>query len=297
MTTLDDIERRRLRRRLWFWRILALILLAVAAAALLAPEPGPSGPRVARVQLSGVIADDPERDAFLESLAEDDEVRAVILRINSPGGTTVGAEALYDSLRRLAARKPLVAIAGEVAASGAYIAALAADRFIVRGNSIVGSIGVIAQHPELSELLDSIGVRMVEVKSSPLKAAPSPFAPADEAALEVERAMIRDAYAWFRDLVAERRGLRGAALERVADGRIMTGRMAVAAGLADQIGAEREARAWLEERGVPADLPVADARPREKGASTLERLIDLLRGAGSAARALTAGPRLMSIQR
>lgn len=188
--------------------------------------------------------------------------KAVVLSIESPGGTTTGAEKLYDELRRLAAKKPVVAVVGTLAASGAYIAALGADRIFARGNSLVGSIGVLIQYPNFAGLLDKVGVKYEAVKSSPLKAAPSGFEPTSEEARAAMAALVGDSFDWFKGLVKERRGLSDAELAQVDDGRVFTGRQGVPLKLVDAIGGEREAIYWLEsERGVAKDLPVRDWKP------------------------------------
>ncbi|MGG7565309.1 signal peptide peptidase SppA [Rhodovulum sp. DZ06] len=255
-----------------FWRVFAVVVfIAILGAA--GPEPhAPRGPHVARVWLTGLLASDPAREELLAELAGDDDVEAVLLRIDSPGGTVTGSEILFQNLRKLAEDKPVVAVLGEVAASGGYIAALGADRIFARGNTMTASIGVIMQYPKLDGLMDKIGVEMHELKSSPLKAEPSPFGETPEAALEIHRAMIADGYAWFRGLVAERRGLSGAALDAVADGRVMSGRMALEAGLIDALGGEAEAAAWLEaEHAVTS--PVLDAEIEEEEEPMLLRLL------------------------
>lgn len=306
-----DMEGRRASRRpfAWlraflglftFWRIFAVVVLLLIIGAM-RDDAAPSGPYVARLWIDGLIVDDAGRDALIADLRDDDDVKAVILRINSPGGTTAGSEALYISLRDLAAAKPVVAALGSVAASGGYIAAIGADWIVARGNTMTASIGVVMQYPQLTGLLDRLGIEMKEIKSSPLKASPSPFVEAPAAAIAVQREMVADSYAWFRGLVAERRGLEGAALDAVADGRVVSGRMALDAGLVDVIGGEPQAVAWLRaEHGVtaaPRDAEIEEARQK--------RLIDLvfsqlgvevptflLREA--AGRALS-GPRLMSV--
>ncbi len=217
--------------------------------------------------LSGFIMDDRERDEMMEKLAEDDMVKAVIVSIDSTGGATTGGEALYESLRRLTQAKPTVATVGTVAASAAYMAAIATDHIVVRRTSITGSIGVLFQYPEISQLMDKIGVKLEEVKSAPLKAEPSPFKPASPEARAVIAGIVNDTYNWFVDIVAERRGMaRGTALT-LADGRIFTGRQAVEQKLVDTIGGEKEALAWLaKERGIDDTLPIKDWEPeRESG--------------------------------
>jgi protease IV len=254
------LERRRVRRRLAFWRIVAIVAVVVAIVALIPRAVGPiSGEHLARIRIDGIIFDDPARDRALRRLAESTRVKGVIVHIDSPGGTVAGSEALYESLRKVAAAKPVVAVMSEAAASGGYIAALAADHIVARGNTLTGSIGVIAEIPNIAGLLEMLGVEMTRVKSTPLKAEPSYTTRPDAAALSAERALIEDSYAWFKGLVSERRGLSGAALDEVSDGRVFTGRQAAALGLIDAIGDEDTARDWLAaNRDLAADLDVVD---------------------------------------
>ncbi len=187
-----------------------------------------------------------------------------MLTIESPGGTTAGSEVLFDELRRLAAKKPVVAVVGTMAASGAYIAALGADRIFAKGNSIVGSIGVLIEFPNFSGLLDKIGVKLEAIKSSPLKATPNPMEPTSEATRAAMAALVADSFDWFKSLVKDRRHLSDDELAQVDDGRVFTGRQGVPLKLVDAIGGEREAIAWLEaEKGVAKALPVRDWRPQK----------------------------------
>ncbi len=254
-------ERRRKWRRSAFWRGFAVAaVLALLIGFFNFGDTIASGrDQIARVSLEGVILDDPARDRLLAEIAETENVRALILRINSPGGTTVGSEAVFAAIREVAAEKPVVAVMGEVAASGGYIAAIAADHVIGRGNTLTGSIGVILEYPDLSGLIERIGIGVETVRSSELKAEPSPFRPTNPAARAVEEALVADSFVWFRGLVSERRGLEGAALDAAANGAIFTGRLALERRLIDAIGGEDEAIAWLESR-EPAlgELPVRD---------------------------------------
>ncbi|MCB1353697.1 MAG: signal peptide peptidase SppA [Rhodobacteraceae bacterium] len=261
-------ERRRKWRRSAFWRgfFVALFLLIALGVALSLTGLETARDHVARVSIDGFIGESRERDEMLDEIAESDTARAVILRINSPGGTTAGAEALYAALRRVAAEKPVVAVMSEVAASGGYVAALGADHIVARGNSLTGSIGVIMEYPDLTRVMDRIGVEMETVRSSPLKAEPSPFRPTSPAAREVSEEMVADSYAWFRGLVAERRGLEGESLSDVTNGAVFTGRIALENGLVDEIGGETEAIAWLESREPElSDLPVVNWEREEQG--------------------------------
>jgi protease-4 len=257
------VDRRRMRRKLTFWRVsaLAIALIALISAAV-ALAPGGQwlarGDYIARIRVQGLIRSNQDRVAALERLAES-RARAVIIHIDSPGGTTAGAEQLYDSLRALQAKKPMVVVVDGLAASGAYIAAISADHIIAQDTSLVGSIGVLFEYPNFSALLKTIGVQVESIKSSPLKAAPNGFEPTSPAARAAIEAIVLDSYAWFKGLVKERRTMDDAQLAAVADGRVFTGRQAVGLKLVDGLGNEKTALAWLEkEKKVPATTPVRD---------------------------------------
>jgi protease-4 len=227
------------------------------------PKIGNVRPQIARISVGGFIAGDQRMSELFKRVASASSVSGVVISINSPGGTTSGSEELFRGIRELADAKPLVAFVDGMAASGGYITALAADRIVARETSIVGSIGVLFQYPELSKLLGQIGVSVEEVKSSPLKAEPSPFRPAPPEARAALQAVVNDTFTWFKGLVGDRRRMSEAELAAVSDGRIFSGRQAVPLKLVDQIGSERDAIAWLErEKGVARDLPVRDWKPR-----------------------------------
>jgi protease-4 len=258
------VDRRRIRRKLTFWRVLAVIIAigAIAVIGMLA-SPGARGTftsagSIARINIEGLIRSDQERVEALERLAKS-KAAAVIVHINSPGGTTAGSEQLFDSLVRLKGKKPLVVVVEGLAASGGYITAIAADHIVAQQTSLVGSIGVLFQIPNVAELLKTVGVKVEEVKSSPLKAAPNGFEPTSPEARDALDALVKDSYAWFKGLVKDRRGMDDALLAKVTDGRVFTGRQAVELKLIDQLGDEKTAIAWLEaEKGVKKDLPVRD---------------------------------------
>lgn len=257
------VDRRRIRRKLTFWRVAAAV---VAIAAVVGVGVLVTGGRsslttagsIARINIEGLIRSDQDRVEALERL-EKSKAAAVIVHINSPGGTTAGSEQLYDALTRLKAKKPLVVVVEGLAASGGYITAIAADHIVAQQSSLVGSIGVLFQYPNVSELLKTIGVKVEEVKSSPLKAAPNGFEPTSPEARAALDALVKDSYAWFRGLVKDRRGMDDTQLEKVADGRVFTGRQAIDLKLVDQIGDEKTAVTWLvEQKGVKKGLSVRD---------------------------------------
>ncbi|MGX9390973.1 signal peptide peptidase SppA [Nitrobacteraceae bacterium UC4446_H13] len=258
------LDRRRIRRKLTFWRVtaVAVAIAAVVGVGLMAAPSARSAlsgsSSIARINIEGLIRSDQARVEALERL-EKSSVSAVVVHINSPGGTTAGSEQLYDSLVRLKAKKPLVVVVEGLAASGGYIAALASDHIVAQQSSLVGSIGVLFQYPNFTELLKTVGVQVESVKSSPLKAAPNGYEPTSPEARAALDALVKDSYAWFRDLVRNRRGMDAAQLDKVADGRVFTGRQAIGLKLIDQLGDEKTAVAWLvAEKKVKPDLPVRD---------------------------------------
>jgi protease IV len=257
------VDRRRLRRQVGFWRIAAFLVAARLIVVIGLRFYGPNRlgqSHIARLSISGVITGDDATLKLIRKVAES-KAAAAIVTIDSPGGTTEGSEVLYGELRSLAEKKPVVAVVGSMAASGAYIAALGADRIFVRGNSIVGSIGVLVEYPNVSGLMDKVGVKLESIKSSPLKAAPNGFEPTSEEARAAMAALVEDSFAWFKGLVKDRRHLSDEELGRVDDGRVFTGRQGLPLKLVDALGGEREAIQWLEsEKGVAKNLPVRDWR-------------------------------------
>ncbi len=258
------VDRRRIRRKLTFWRVVsALVVIAAIVTVAVVATPAGRGAfttsgSIARVHIDGLIRSDNDRVEALERL-EKSRAAAVVVHINSPGGTTAGSEQLYDALVRLKAKKPVVVVVEGLAASGGYIAAIAADHIVAQQSSLVGSIGVLFQYPNFSELMKTVGVKVEEVKSSPLKAAPNGFEPTSPEARAALDSLVKDSYAWFRGLVKQRRGMDDGLLEKVADGRVFTGRQAVELKLVDALGDEKTAIAWLvAQKNVKRDLPVRD---------------------------------------
>lgn len=297
------LDRRQLRRRLSYWRGLGIAGLALALGAFAFGGDQLSnlvqGKHIARVAIEGTILDDRQQLEMLKKIGETENVAGVLVFVNSPGGTTAGGEALYEKLRQIAKTKPVVAQFGTIAASAGYIVGLGTDYIVARGNTITGSVGVIAQWPEVSQLLDKIGVKMNEVKSGELKASPSPFAPADEPSLKVMKDMIDEGFVWFKSLVETRRGLKVADVPGLEKGRVFSGRDALTHKLVDEIGGEDEARRWLEDkRGVAKELKVIDWKPAVESAWGLSSSIGSLgrgilgEGAGKLAEMVARNPAL-----
>src|SRR5947199_440142 len=258
------VDRRRMRRKLTFWRVVTVFIaiVAVVGAGLAfsnrgAITGGPGG-GIARVTIEGLIRSNRPRSEALTRLAES-SAKAVIVHINSPGGTVAGSEELYDSLIKVKAKKPIVVVVDGLAASGGYIAAIASDRIVAQQSAIVGSIGVIFQYPNVTELLKTIGVQVETIKSSPLKAAPSGYEPTSPEARAAVESIVRDSFDWFKGLVRDRRHLDDASLQKVSDGRVFTGRQAIELKLIDGLGDEQAAIDWLaKEKNIDPKTPVRD---------------------------------------
>lgn len=257
------IDRRRLKRRLTFWRVASILLFIGGLLALASAFGGfdlsKRSDHIARVKITGLITGDQPTLDLLADIAKSNHVKGLIVRIDSPGGTTAGSEAIYEAIRKIAKDKPVAAVMDTIAASGGYITALAADHIVARGNTITGSIGVIFQWAEVTKLLETIGIQMQEIKSGDLKAEPSPFKPLSEKAREVSNLMVQDSFAWFTGLVAERRKLPLDRVKILSDGRVYTGRQAVADKLIDEIGGEDKAVDWIKkQKKLSGDIAVRD---------------------------------------
>lgn len=266
----DIIDRRRLRRKLTFWRVATLLVAAIAIAvfaywAFGDTVPGTGRNHIAQVSIEGTIVEDEELIDRLESIGKSEAVKGVILTIDSPGGTTAGGEAIFEAVRSLAEKKPVTAQVGTLAASAGYMIASATDHIVARKSSIVGSIGVLVQYPDLTGLMEKLGIGLESIKSSPLKAEPSPFNPTTEPERQMIRAMILDSYDWFVGLVTERRPLSREEVLALADGSVFTGRQALKLKLVDAVGGEDVAIEWLKEQGVDPDLEVIEWKKKGSG--------------------------------
>lgn len=263
------IDRRHLRRKITFWRIVTFVMLTALIIALVKASGAgeyfskKNQDHIAKVKITGVITNDRPLIKLLDDLKKDDNVKAVILNISSPGGSTVGGEAIFEAVRALAKKKPVATSVGTLAASAGYMIATASDYIVARRSSIVGSIGVIFQYADASVLLNKLGVAIKEIKSSPLKAEPSPFHTTSEEAKEMINKVVRDSYDWFVDLVADRRPLNKQQVLVLADGSIFSGSQGVANKLIDAVGDEDTAKQWLvSEKSIDKDLDVIRWKPK-----------------------------------
>ena len=289
-------EKRRKIRRLSFLKGSLATLFVIAIGLFFWNRDIISYPHIATYQVFGEIYDDPDRDFMLAEIAKDEDVYGLIVKINSPGGTVVGAEALYDSLQNIRQKKPVVVSIGEVGASAAYIAALAGDKIFARGNSLVGSIGVVVQYPDLPKLAEFLGVSMQVIKSGEAKG-PNFLEPLSENLIKNQEMLVNDSFVWFKELVSERRELKGVELDAVSKGQLFTGRMALELGLIDYIGSVEQAIEYFQVLGAEfTDINIIDWSLEQKSNSIWKMLLGLnKRTAGQNNIKLIKSPILFSI--
>jgi protease-4 len=256
------IDRRRLKRRLVFWRVLGVLaILFTIGSALRSGGPALAGSHITRVNVSGIITEDRRLIEAVNRLAKDHSVAAVLLAVDSPGGSVAGGESLHDALARVAAVKPVVAVMGGTAASAAYMISMPAARVFASNATLTGSIGVILETGSVGGLLDKLGVSADAIISGPMKDQPSFTHGLSAAGREYLQALVGDLFGQFVTIVAQGRHMDEARVRELADGRAYSGRQALGLGLIDEIGGEAEARAWLaHEKGISEDLPVTDLK-------------------------------------
>lgn len=263
------LDRIKLKSQIRKWRFLTIFMI-VAVGFLLLNKPtasiiGSEKGFVARITVSDIILENRQRDEILTNIKNNDAIKAVIVRINSPGGTVVGGETFYNSLRDIAKKKPVVSVMESIATSGGYMVALGTDYILAHRGTVTGSIGVVLQTAEFTELANKLGVNLLTFKSGPLKAVPSPFEKLTPEGREAIQESVQDTYNLFVDMVAERRELPRPTVLKLADGRVYTGGQAVKNNLIDAIGGEPEALKWLQEqKNISASIGIKDIELSEK---------------------------------
>jgi protease-4 len=260
---------------------------------------GLEGDYIANVKIEGIIFEDDYRSKILNEIAKEKAIKAVIVTIDSPGGGIVGSEILFNDLRLIAKEKPIVVLMNSLAASGGYMAAVASDYIIAHNGTLTGSIGVLMQSAEVTDLASKIGVKFNTYKSSALKGSPSPFEKSNILVDSVIKESIADSYNFFSDLVKARRGdkLNKAMLKEIFDGRVFTGRQALQAGLVDKIGGKQDAIDYLKEKLAIKDLPVEDVEIIEREDGFFNRFFGMIPFFSDVKSMNDAGGRVMAIMR
>jgi len=246
------VDRLKLKRQVNAWRVLAILFLLVSALSIFTNSSkvqatASVGSYIARIHLDGALMFDRDRLEILKQIEENSAIKAVIVHVNSPGGTVVGGETLYDAFLKVSAKKPTVTVMGDMAASGGYMTAIATDYLIAHQSTITGSIGVIMQTYEFADLAEKIGVKFNTFKSSPVKGGPLPTEKLTPIMREEMMGTLLDINDMFESMVKERRNLTDAQLKELADGGVYTGRQALLNGLVDSLGDESTALKWLQD--------------------------------------------------
>lgn len=247
-------ERKFLKRKLFFWKLAAILTFIGIIAIALSPSNSKvtstaslteSG-YIAEVNFNEIIFDDRDRDKNIRALADDKKIKAVIITINSPGGTVVGSQNLYSSIEHVSKNKPVAVLMKDMATSGGYMASLGATRIFAHESTLTGSIGVILQTMEYTELADKIGVKFNLFKSGHLKAVPNPMEKVTPEVREATMDVVMSSYDFFVGLVAKKRNLSLEQARNVATGRVYTGMQAHKLKLVDEIGNFESVVAWLQ---------------------------------------------------
>jgi len=262
------LDRLYLKSQITKWR-LAAIAFAVIALIIIAERYNKHSPIekdfVARLSIDGVIGDDQKMYELIDDVGSNPKAKAVIVWLDTPGGSAVGGEEIFLRLRALSAKKPVVAVMRSLAASAGYMVALGTDQVFARDGTITGSIGVIIETAEITQLAEKLGIKPIIIKSSPLKGSPSPFEKSTPEGERVIKDVITDFYGRFVDMVAERRKLPRDKVVALADGRIYSGKSALENKLIDAIGGEDEAMAWLvKEKHIRSNLDIKDVEPAKE---------------------------------
>ncbi|WP_342271009.1 signal peptide peptidase SppA [Candidatus Tisiphia endosymbiont of Parasteatoda lunata] len=274
MTITPDyiIERKQNKLKLRLWKLATILMFIVLIVVMIKKFNLPSSEYVttnsnyiAAVSIEDIIFEDTKRDKRLEKIIDDDKINALIVNVNSPGGTVVGSEKIYNILRKISAKKPVVIVMGTLAASGGYLISLGGDYIISHNGTITGSIGVIFQTLEVTDLAKTVGITFNNFKSGELKAAPNPTEKVTEAVRQAIMSNVQDTYDYFIELVALRRGLAIEEVKKIADGRIYSGRQALKLKLVDAVGSEDDAIKWLQEvKKIDKDLKVKEFKIKPK---------------------------------
>lgn len=274
MTITPDyiIERKQNKLKLRLWKLATILMFIVLIVVMIKKFNLPSSEYVttnsnyiAAVSIEDIIFEDTKRDKRLKKIIDDDKINALIVNVNSPGGTVVGSEKIYNILRKISAKKPVVIVMGTLAASGGYLISLGGDYIISHNGTITGSIGVIFQTLEVTDLAKTLGITFNNFKSGELKASPNPTEKVTEAVRQAIMSNVQDTYDYFIELVALRRGLAIEEVKKIADGRIYSSRQALKLKLVDAVGSEDDAIKWLQEvKKIDKDLKVKEFKIKPK---------------------------------
>ncbi len=219
-----------------------IFLIAVVLSLLLTfSQKNPLGEKVALVHVTGVIIDSSDVIKELKDYAKDSSIKAIIIRVNSPGGAVAPSQEIYNEIIKIKEKKKVIVSMGAIAASGGYYIAAPADRIVANAGTLTGSIGVIMELPNVSGLMDKIGIETQVIKSGKHKDIASVFKTLTPEEKKILQTVLDDVHDQFIKAVADSRGMTFEETKKLADGRIFTGRMAKEIGLIDELGGLEDA--------------------------------------------------------
>lgn len=256
LNLLVKIDRQRRR-----WRFIVFAMVVILGVVLIRAygQAGLGLPSeyVAKVTISGMILDNPEMEETLTALAEDSRAKAIVAYVDSPGGTMVGGLNLFHALRKVAQTKPVVAVMGTTAASAGYLVSLAGDHIIANEATLTGSVGVFMPLVDATSLAQKIGIKADDISSGSMKVATSPLHQREGETKAHLQKLVNSLEDIFLSYVRQRRPVDPNTIEKISDGRVLIGRMALDMNLVDALGGMTEARIWLEkERKIPQNTPI-----------------------------------------
>lgn len=262
-----------------FLIILSLFVLMLVVGGIVAYFEGDGiviGDRVALIRLEGPIIDSRTLVQEIKDYAKDSSVKAIILRVDSPGGAVAPSQEIYEAVKRAAAVKDVVGSMGSVAASGGYYVLVPATKIVANPGSLTGSIGVIMEIPNIQGLMEKVGIKTTVIKSGKYKDMASTFRDLTAEEVALLQAVMDDVHDQFIQAVADGRNIPIEDVKKFADGRIMSGRQALKLGLVDQLGSLHDAIALGAELAGISGEPQVVYREKERS------IFDMLRGSISA---------------
>ncbi len=262
------IERKNLLKKLSKWRIFAIVFFVLIIITNVSSKKfiSKNKPFIAKVKINGIINDDDFRINKLNQIKNNKNIKALIVKINSPGGTFVGGERLYKAIKNISSTKPVVTIIGDQATSAAYLAAIGSNHIIASNGSLTGSIGVLLQSFEATELANKVGIKPIIIKSSTFKATPHP---AEKFKIEDSnylKNIVKESKDIFLDLVKlERININKDDIKEISLGKIFIGKKAKEINLIDAIGDQEEAMNWLKSKNITTEkiLNIKLQKPNE----------------------------------
>jgi protease-4 len=199
------------------------------------------GEKIGVIPIEGIIGDSREIVSEISEFSDNSNIRAVVLRIDTPGGSVAPSQEIYQAIRELRKKKKVVVSMGSVAASGGYLIAVAADRIVANPGTITGSISAVMHYANVEELLKKVGVRSSVIKSGKFKDIGSPARSMTEEERSLIQGIVDDIYDQFVGIVSENRKIPLSKIRQLSDGRIFTGRQAKELGLVDELGGLQDA--------------------------------------------------------